>query len=72
MSTPRFCVLVRGERGRTWFRADSVSTADREWVQSQVETLGTEFPSLAFRVGEASDGHEIAPRRYRPWDRTPV
>jgi hypothetical protein len=65
----RFAVLVKGPRGRKWFRADSAQTGDGKLVQAMTADLAQTYPGLYFRAGSGDElDAPIAPARYRPWD----
>lgn len=59
-----YCLLVKGSR--KWYRADSASSGDREFIASQLGDLRARYPNLEFQVGETG-GTVIAPLKYRPW-----
>lgn len=63
----RYFTLVRGPRGRTWYRADSGLSADRDFVATEVARLREKYPDLSFEVGDSLTEYEVAPLKYRPW-----
>lgn len=67
----RYFILVRGPRGRTWYRTDSAQTGDRSFIETEIARLSEKYPDLSFGVGDSRTEYDVAPRKYRPWVKQP-
>lgn len=71
----QYAVMVKGTRGRAWYRADSAAGGDRAFVQLLVDDATREHADagVVFRlgIGPRDLARPTAPKQYRPWDTTP-
>jgi hypothetical protein len=63
----QWAVIVKGERGRVWYRTDSSSSPDKEFIVDRMREFREQYPLMRFDMVDVKDGHDIAPIKYRPW-----
>jgi hypothetical protein len=76
INAPKFyALMVKGSRGRKWFRADSARSGDVNMMIEHARDMGREYGAahgLRFTISALPEDHArpIAPNKYRPWDTT--